>query len=58
MKEREEWLEEERIRQEDENAKIAAFAKMQKDREDNAFIKKKMLAAGKDAIYDKVPISY
>ena len=56
MKEREEWLEEERIRQEDENAKIAAFAKMQKDREDNAFIKKKMLAAGKDAIYDKVPI--
>lgn len=54
MKERQNWLEEERTRQEEENAKIAAFAKMQKDREDDATAKKIMLAAGKDAIYDRV----
>jgi hypothetical protein len=54
MKDRERWMEEERRRQEEENAKIAAFAKMQKDREEEALAKKKLVAAGKDAIYDKV----
>lgn len=54
MKERQEWLEIEHNRQVEENAKIAAFAKLQKDREDDANTKKKMLAAGKDAIYDKL----
>lgn len=54
MKERHQWMEQERKRQEEENAKIAEFARMQSMREEEALIKKKMLAADKDAIYEKV----
>lgn len=53
-KERKLWLDLERKRQEEENAKIAEFAKMQAERETSLAVKKQMLAAGKDAIYDKV----
>ncbi|KAJ3337788.1 mannosyl-oligosaccharide alpha-1,2-mannosidase, partial [Kappamyces sp. JEL0680] len=54
MKERQEWMEEERQRQEEENQKIEAYAKLQANREENAEAKKKLLAADKDAIYDKL----
>ncbi|KAJ3275578.1 mannosyl-oligosaccharide alpha-1,2-mannosidase [Terramyces sp. JEL0728] len=54
MHEREKWKEEERLRQEEENRKIAEFAQLQKLREEKVEIKKKTIAAGKDAIYDKL----
>jgi hypothetical protein len=54
MKERQAWVEEERKMQEEENSKIAEFARLQATREENAIQKKKMIAADKDAIYDKV----
>lgn len=54
MKDRDNWKEQERRRQQEENDKIAEYARLQKLREDNAATKKKLEAAGKDAIYDKV----
>ncbi|KAJ3321333.1 mannosyl-oligosaccharide alpha-1,2-mannosidase [Boothiomyces sp. JEL0866] len=54
MHEREQWKEEERRLQEEENRKIAEFAQLQKNREEKVEIKKKTIAAGKDAIYDKL----
>jgi hypothetical protein len=56
MKEREEWKRQEKERQDEENRKIAEYARLQKLREDEVISKKKAREAGKDAIYDKVPI--
>ncbi|KAJ3256196.1 mannosyl-oligosaccharide alpha-1,2-mannosidase [Boothiomyces macroporosus] len=54
MRERAQWKEEERRLQEEENRKIAEFAQLQKAREEKVEIKKKTIAAGKDAIYNKL----
>jgi hypothetical protein len=56
MKERELWKKQEKLRQLAENKKIAEYAELQKQREDEMLFKKKALAAGKDAIYDKVTV--
>jgi predicted aminopeptidase len=58
MKEREEWKRQEKERQDEENRKIAEYARLQKLREDEVISKKKAREAGKDAIYDKVFIFY
>jgi hypothetical protein len=56
MAEREQWKKEERKRQEEENRKISEYARLQKLREDDVITKKKAIAAGKDAIYDKLAL--
>lgn len=54
MSEREDWLKKEKLRQEEENKKIAQYGQMQLQREKDLQNKKKLVAADKDAIYDKL----